>query len=573
MPFCGYCGKKLAEGENCTCPEAVQKRSGAYSAPKEHICPYCGSIVAAGKTCSCPQAEFDARYRRYPQTDVYPSPQPYSPTPNTYKRSSSFLTALIIAVTAVLMVSFLVVPFAVGFKKGMSSSSKKKTSGTSKVTSEKNTESSQNDLPIADGDHPSEYSLVDNGLIPDSVEYQGSIGSCFAFTWIGAFENRLLAQDKYQDLSEWAFYKSFKEQYFNANRMNDIAAMSNLDTAIVPENLAPYPEDGNEYDVDEDIEKQSPYMLSDVYLLCRDSSDDAADIRNKAKDYLQDGYALIASVYYDDGKKEYTNDYTGAWYVDKDLSKKNQFVNHAVLIVGWDDNYSKDNFIKTPAHDGAWLIKNSWGPFMGDDGYYWLSYDDKMFAYADLCAVDITDSGLCDKVQSYWKYGWDYGFYNYYNNASNTAINGKPDDKVYQACKYTAEQDMDITAVSFFTVCDGIEYQVYISSSGDANTSDPLASGVQKTAGFHLVPTSDTFHVNAGDSYTVLIVMQSPKKDYLIVQDSQYSYDQKTVSSAKAGTCFVSSDGEKWEDVKNYTLKNSNRTGCVMPLCISVYGK
>ena len=132
---------------------------------------------------------------------------------------------------------------------------------------------------------------------------------------------------------------------------------------------------------------------------------------------------------------------------------------------------------------------------------------------------------------------------------------------------------MDITAVSFFTVCDGIEYQVYISSSGDANTSDPLASGVQKTAGFHLVPTSDTFHGDAGDAYTVLIVMQSPQKDYLIVQDSQYSYDQKTVSSAKAGTCFVSSDGEKWEDVKNYTLKNSNRTGCVMPLCISVYGK
>lgn len=38
---------------------------------------------------------------------------------------------------------------------------------------------------------------------------------------------------------------------------------------------------------------------------------------------------------------------------------------HAALIVGWDDNYSKDNFSvdgkPAPSEDGAWLVKNSWG--------------------------------------------------------------------------------------------------------------------------------------------------------------------------------------------------------------------
>ena len=37
-------------------------------------------------------------------------------------------------------------------------------------------------------------------------------------------------------------------------------------------------------------------------------------------------------------------------------------INHAITIVGWDDNKN------------AYLVKNSWGPGWGDNGYVWVEY-------------------------------------------------------------------------------------------------------------------------------------------------------------------------------------------------------
>ena len=55
---------------------------------------------------------------------------------------------------------------------------------------------------------------------------------------------------------------------------------------------------------------------------------------------------------------------------------------HSVLLVGWDDNFPKENFRMQPPANGAWLFKNSYGSTgtghsVGDRGYFWLSYYDE----------------------------------------------------------------------------------------------------------------------------------------------------------------------------------------------------
>ncbi len=55
-------------------------------------------------------------------------------------------------------------------------------------------------------------------------------------------------------------------------------------------------------------------------------------------------------------------------------------VNHAVMIVGWDDDYPISNFgTCKPSRSGAWLCRNSWTtvPDINDyDSYFWISYED-----------------------------------------------------------------------------------------------------------------------------------------------------------------------------------------------------
>ena len=82
------------------------------------------------------------------------------------------------------------------------------------------------------------------------------------------------------------------------------------------------------------------------------------------------------------------------YYADKNECKDIKR-RHAMSIVGWDDNYSKDNFTsptgKHPKNNGAYIVLNSWGKEKGDNGYFYISYEDYL-AHCDINGVISTSN-------------------------------------------------------------------------------------------------------------------------------------------------------------------------------------
>lgn len=117
-------------------------------------------------------------------------------------------------------------------------------------------------------------------------------------------------------------------------------------------------------------------------------------------------YGAVAASYYAyerDKTADYYNEETGAYAVSwEDMISCEtpdgngvvfenggySFIdatNHAIAIVGWDDNYSYENFNVTPVsydgenyipENGAWIVRGSWGEEFGDNGYEYISYMD-----------------------------------------------------------------------------------------------------------------------------------------------------------------------------------------------------
>lgn len=89
--------------------------------------------------------------------------------------------------------------------------------------------------------------------------------------------------------------------------------------------------------------------------------------------------------------------------------------NHAVTIVGWDDNYEVSNFNSdnSPTNPGAYIALNSYGEDIGKNGYIYVSYEDifieqSMNGIDELEEYESEEDIAYDNIYQYDELGYSY---------------------------------------------------------------------------------------------------------------------------------------------------------------------
>ena len=265
-----------------------------------------------------------------------------------------------------------------------------------------------------------------------------------------------------------------------------------------------YDED-DDWDIDEEYRFLQSYTLKESCILpspanqivdeeVLDSDEEAEYEYNEAgteaiKSELNEGRAVEIGFYADTyrpgqgGEPQYISD---KW---AHYTYKVEPANHAVTIVGYDDNYPKENFLEghQPEEDGAFLVKNSWGSEEEDfpnkgpgwgllqdpdeeydpetnvhTGYFWLSYYDQSISMPESFEFDKSNIG-----KTYYLDQHDY-------MPANTAMSIPTEDKVASANVFKAEDAEKLEAVSCITSTPGtvVKYEIYLLADNYESPTD-----------------------------------------------------------------------------------------------------
>lgn len=303
----------------------------------------------------------------------------------------------------------------------------------------------------------------------------------------------------------------------------------------------------------------------------------AVDISFAAESYVP-GQDTTGKLYMSDKWAHFTNEQVWA--------------NHSVTVVGYDDNYPRENFSSStenggpaqPGGNGAFLIKNSWGSELNDfpnnghrhwglldgqdgvpydpnakpkegnlaTGYFWLSYYDRSLYDPEVL--------IFDKLNN------ENGYYveqlDFLNISQVTDIGS--DEETWMANVFTAEATSALSEISVMTTAPGTTVYYSIILLPDNGLYDAPTEGIEIAAGdasfeyggYHRIQL-DTPRVLAKDQKFAVLISESVGDRYHLCVSAEQNYDELYyyyVGIVNKGESYFY-DGTGWKDLAKYESK------------------
>jgi len=378
---------------------------------------------------------------------------------------------------------------------------------------------------IAKYSFPESYDLREEGLVT-SVKNQGNAGHCWTFSAMGAIESRslLLSTGSY-DLSEMNMASCHGFEWEEGGSQSIATAYLTRLQGPIAETDDPYDDTNFDCTV-EDVTPQ--FYVTEANFLPRNP---------QLIKYFLMNYGAVAVSYRHDNS--YYNSITNSYYYPGEEGP-----NHGVLLVGWDDAKETDG------GTGAWIIKNSWGLSFGEQGYFYMSYND---THALRNATIYPKHQEINEIDTLL-------MYDYFGEISSY---GFGDSKDYALIKYNVPEQHVFNKVGTYIGASNSYIDIEVFKTKDGNTlTDTLAKEYNLFAEH---PGYQTFNIpftTSGDFY-IKIKYYTPNDNYPIpveYESADYVYPE-----IESNIGWISNQGISWEAI-------GSDTEYPIDLCIRAYG-
>ena len=270
-------------------------------------------------------------------------------------------------------------------------------------------------------------------------------------------------------------------------------------------------------------------------------------VMKEVKEAIKNNGAVVCNIYMKhDGNKTFPysnastfNPKTAAYY-----TAEGDIPNHAVAMVGWDDNFKKENFCEgnRPDIDGAWIVKDAQTDFFGDKGYFYVSF--KSYGMISEPYV-FTDVRKTDEFKG--MYFYDELPFTGYVKSDSLSDNFGGEGKTILFNRYKASDENQILdSVGFFTTKPDAEYEVYIIDDFDKFKRDVslmdedefnesvekycVLSGKMDTAGYHTLELKDKLNLIKGKNFALGIYVKNSD-----AEDPSHNWDMVVETDTQQG--------------------------------------
>lgn len=441
------------------------------------------------------------------------------------------------------------------------------------------------------------YNLAEN--IPIRIKHQGTTTECWAFSLISCMESNFAIKNNASNLEN---IPDFSERHMDyatskdfSDGINEIGYNRSVGKGGIPIMGLSYLSNGTGAVLEQDMpfeDNENQILLSSI---------------DKKADTTITGYKSLTGIFKEfdrNGHVKYTNG-SGHYYTEEEVKALRKIIkenivkngavtgmtagnhvnyynnpsevykstayfcnnpsiarDHAITIVGWDDNYSKENFNENcrPNSDGAYIILNSYGENMFDKGYMYVSYEDVLIE-SDLYVIEGTEKVNYDKIYQNDFFGGIY------------SIGSTSDDTGYYANVYSRDLSKNeyLTDVGI-SVADYVDVEIYLNPSSNSTVLSSLVKVGESSntlePGYHKIKITPT--KLTGNDFAIVVKQKSKNGIfYFSIETAVPNTVFENVESSE--NSYYSLDGQSWNKINNLSIAGINMKDA--DVCIKAFTK